>query len=423
MFKKPNLKYNDPVINNIVQTVEHQLDYVPVYTYVCEPDPDINPDSNPHTKYYITSLTDITDFVSGEYYDYLSSIPTSIWKKYKTQARNKFKDLEITTIPVLDLFVEKLNIEQEFLFQMVKTCQSNHKLSLCIMIRYYKDFIKSFVGTNIDKDFFTKSLHENNLPLNKYIYYNIYCVLETKFDVCPYKKIFGSIGKNSHYLYIKYFEVFEYFVELFGISLSKKLSCNSILNYVDILYGSYYGGDYCVGTFSVKPFDAFKRLVTMGSIAIDKMRCAVMESIEDEYGDEYGDSISGERRQVGISYADSIVEIIIEYELIDDLIGLLNYLDIDLKQFNGRIINYMLVNILFSNNMDFIIRFFRYLKWDVGYVMETDFYSRLIELLKMKRGGYVHLYVNGHSLNTNVKAGLHELLRGSRMLSMGVGNG
>lgn len=416
MFKKPDLKYNDPVINNIIQTVQYQLDYVPVHVCTTEP----NSDESFYTKYYITSIADITNFVSGEHHDYLLSIVPSVWKKYKTQLRNKFKDLEITTFSVLNLFVEKLNIDQKFLFQTVKTCHTNHKLSLCIMVRYYKDFIKSFVGTDTDNNFFTKSLYENNLSFNKYIYYNIYCMLDTKFDVCPYKKIFESIGKNSHYIYIEHFDVFEYFVELFGISLRNKLGCDSILNYVDNLYELYYGGDYCMGTFCVKPFDAFKRLVTMANIPISNMCCAVVKSVENEYGD----FISGERRQVRVSYADSIVETIIGYELIDDLIGIFDYLNIDLKQFNGHIINYMLINVLFSNNMDFIVRFFRYLKWDVGYAMGYDFYSELIELLKIKRGKYVYLCVDRCSgLDANIRAGLHELLRGSRMLRMSVGNG
>lgn len=416
MFKKPNPKYNDPIINNIIQTVQYQLDYVPVHVYTTEP----NPEESVHTKYYITSITDITDFVSGEYYDYLLSIVPSVWKKYKMQLRCKFKDLEITTFSVLDLFVEKLNISQEFLFQTVKTSHSNHKLSLCIMVRYYKDFIKSFVGTDIDKNFFIESLYENNLSFNKYIYYNIYCMLDIKFDVCPYKKIFGSIGKKSYYIYIKHFDVFEYFVRLFSISLDSILGCNSILNYVNILYELYYEEEHCKDTFCVKPYDAFKRLVTMANIDIGKMQCVLVKSIKNEYDE----SLSGNRRQVGFSYADSIVHSLIRYKLIDDLIKLFDYSNIDLKQFNSCIINHMLINILFSNDMDFIVRFFRYLKWDVGYVMGYDFYSGLIELLKIKRGGYVYLYVVGCSgLNTNVKHGLHELLRGSRMLRTSVRNG
>lgn len=385
IFKKSITDPDDILINNIVQKVKYELDYVSTLVPISE-----TYTNGPYTKYYFTSPTDITNFVSSEYYDYLSSIDGSIWKKYKKQILCKFEHLKITTIPVLDLFVEKLHINPKLLFEKVKLNPSNHKLSLCVIIRYYWDFIESFENNTCDWSFFMLSLENNDLEFNKYIYHNIYCVLKINFNQCPYEKIFStnSTFRSLKFINVAHFDVFEYFVNLFDVNIELVLNCNRIHHYVILaLLEHYEKNTHKTDEYMQKPCSILKRMVKMSNIDIKEMCLFVENSINNTFGNTNHTKIYRVRFDLN-----SIVGLLIINNMIGELIDLLNYLNLDLKKCWKKAIIRMTIDILFSNDEESIKKFLQYL-YATNYPTNYDFYAELTGLLVKQHGKYKYLHV------------------------------
>lgn len=52
----------------------------------------------------------------------------------------------------------------------------------------------------------------------------------------------------------------------------------------------------------------------------------------------------------------------------------------------------MLIDVIFSNNEKIIVKFIHYLKYNVGYKMDFEFYTHLMKLLE-KKNKYTYLSV------------------------------
>lgn len=417
------LEYND------VLKAKYNLDYVPVPVLVPVHVPVQSPYPNPNTKYYITSLSDITDFLNPEYYDYLSSIDNKIWAKYKEPLMDTFPTLEISSIPILKLFVEKLSIDVHTLITSVKRQPSNSKLLLCVMINYYEDFVNSInyvvdepieysdgtIGIcdkSTDDIFFTRIVKNCDLTLNKYVYHNIYSKAKTKpepnSNACPYRRIFFSIGTDNLHLDIVSYDVFEYFVKIFNIDLKKMYKCDRMLEHLAITCSNEFDINYMLETLitPVKTDAILKQMVCLTGCKISTLKYVFEREIVSNY--TVGEN---EMFTVRVLEKEGTLNNLVKENRITELIEIFRYTKIDFKKFDSHVVIYMLIDVLFSNDEGSVREFLQYLKWGIGYVLDYAFFEKVMSLLKITRGKYNYLRVRrGMLLEQNILDGLMRMM-------------
>lgn len=414
-------------IQNIVQKVRNEL----------KPDIDVSksvimqtsvPEPVPIAKNHASHHTEITDYISDEYYDYLLSINDISWFNHRKWITRIFYLLKISSIRVFDLFMDKLKITLSSLFQIVKRNPHNYHIAMCCMERYNEEFIKSF--DRYDYLFFTRSLHYCGLSFNKYVYHNVYCKLNIQLDKCPYKEIFSNEYTYICAQSISTHDVFEYFINLFGINLRGKYGKTELLiNHVISM--CHYGNDERCKEYlselevniveSTNPLNLLKRMIELTSVPMGQIRDEIENQILKSYNrvvltKENVDYFS--RYRIRHKYPWDIVTTLIAHNKIDELIEIFNYVNIDLKKFNCLTIALILLDVLFSNNEEIVIKFIKYL-YNVGYVMNEQFYDKIIDLLTVRRGKYLYLSFEKEyiTLDKNIMDGIIKLkYAGSKIL-------
>lgn len=371
----------DKIITNIVQQVKYDLKHVNYKSI------------NPHTKYYVSDMYSIIDFISEEYYDYLSNIPNSAWIKYRNPIIKQLEKLKITYGPILKLFVEKLNLPLEKLFRIVKNyALRNQELVLCCVSNYTDDFIKSICFDNENRFFFENVITRYDLKTNIVIYHNIYCKITCFGTQCFYKHYFINGMYDYEYQLCDHFDVFEYFVGLFGLSIQTKKLYETNNCFLEEF--CYYYRNICEGS-EPKPkpkpkpnvvTDLFNRMIILSKISIDDIRNNMCNLIRLCYGDEM------DKTTIVNEYMsnDDFWKTFVNSEQINALIELFNCAKIDLKVFKSDVIIHMLIEIVWTDNLDNIDKFMCYLK-HIGYKIDVEFYLSLFE--QLSRGFYRQNYI------------------------------
>lgn len=366
-------------------------------------------------KYHVTDITDITDFIDGEYYDYLTTIKLDVWSKYKQALTRGIGRLEISDIRVLKLFMDKLSITHKVLFTKVKKYPSNQPLVMCCVTHFNEEFVKSISMS--DMIFFRTIIRNGDLEYNKYLYHNVY--RKTNYALarmpCVYEQFFPPKAPiSSKYITIRNYDVFEYFVKLFDTVLYDSFTISNLTNYVTVTCNSsdskhtYYGEKSWYGT---KPnpnaCDILRRLVNLSGTLITDVKNYIESGIKSRYDQP----LYHKYFLVRLDYAKGFFSTFIQSNRIDELIEMLDYLGVDLKKYNSNIIVYMLIDVIFSNDPDIIVKFIRYLKDVVGYTIGTEIYSHVIGLLGKKNGSYEYLATNNMYCNSLTQSVVDELFR------------
>lgn len=387
-----NNKTIDKIITNIVRQINYDLKYV-----------DYN-SINPHTKYYVSDMYSITDFVFEEYYDYLLNIPDCAWTTYRDQIIKCFQDLKISSGHVLKLFVEKLGLPLEQLFKIVKSTSAiNHELLLCCTFNYTDDFIKSIEFN--DRYFFDHVLRYYDLKTNIFIYHNVYCKTQCFETQCIYRKFFQynlfGYDESSAIHAIYYFDVFEYFVNLFGLGIQTNKLYTKNYHMLRLFVTQCFWNKV---TFEEKPETAINlldRMVVLSGLTVIYIKNQLCELIDCFYG--------GNTFAVGLSNNRNWWASLAYQGHLNVSIELFKYANIDLKIFRPIVIVRMLIELAFLNNLYFVNIFMCYLKYDVKYKIDVEFYSLLFRLLSRKNSCYKYLHVQSRVLRFDTLKELYEM--------------
>lgn len=378
------MEYVDEIIKNIVLHVFRDLDSVK--------------QTKSHSRNYILHHTDITDFISTDYWDYLTSIDDNTWTTHRTAILREFYHLKITDLKIFDLFVTKLGISQHTLFQIVKLRQPNSSIAMCCMKRYENQFIKSFTSY-YDSKFFTDTILYRNLPFNKYVYHNVYCKLKLKLCKCPYKNVFSNDYPYICTQEVGDHDVFEYFIDLFGIDLKGKYeNTKFLIKHVISLCCNSVGRLLDESRPSANPCTMLKRMIELTNKSVKSVRISIKEQMQEHYRSTSPYVIKHNVRKWNPW---EIVSTFVSHNKIDELIEIFNHTGVDLKNTDSQTIMLLMIDVLFSNNEEIVVKFIKYLKYDVGFVMDTKFYTRLIDMFMMKNNKYVYLSFEGAQINLN----------------------
>lgn len=361
----------DKMITNIVRQVKYDLKHVNYKSI------------NPHTKYYITDMYSIIDFISEEHYNYLTNIPNSAWVKYRVPIIKHLGKLKISYGPILKLFVEKLNLPLKKLFKIVKDyTHRNQELILCCVSNYTDDFIKSICFDNEHRFFFDSVITRYDLKTNIGIYHKIYCKITCFGTQSFYKHYFIDGMCDYKYHLCNHFDVFEYFVSLFGLGVQAKKLYETNNCFLEEFY--HYYQNTCPGPKPNVVTDLFNRMITLSGVSIDDVRNNMYNSIRLCYGDEMDDTAI-----IKYMFNNDFWKTFVNSKQIDTLIELFNCAKIDLKVFKLDVIIHMLIEIVCTDNSDNIDKFMCYLK-HIGYKIDVEFYLCLFK--QFSRGFYRQNY-------------------------------
>lgn len=364
-------EHTNMLINNIIR----EINECTLSESVLETIREINRPSL--VKYYVPDNMHILDFTDDEYYDYLLSICDNEWKEYKWLSRC-FGRLKISSYRVLLLFMKKLSITPQMLINKVKKCPLNKPLVMCCVQNFNKKFISNIQKS--DHAFFSSIFEKGDLEYNKCIYHNLYCELTDLFDECVYKEYFTK-DMRCKYERIECYDVFEYFSKLFNINLCDFLRPSQMIGYTTVLLFEKSQLNMC---------DVIKRLVGSSTFLLSDLHNCIRNHI----WRRYCFTLYQKYFSVHGGYTCCIITELICSNRIDELFEIFEYLNINLKKYKYDVILYMLIDVIFTNNEKTIIGFIHYLKYNVGYRMDFEFYTHLMKLLEKKNNKYEYLSVS-----------------------------
>lgn len=405
----------DAQINNIIQDIRTNTITESVFETMCIIDKSLL------TKYYVSDIMDITDFIDGTYYDYLTTIEPDTWAQYKRSLVQKIGRLEISDHRVLKLFMDKLSITHNVLFTKVKENPHNQPLVMCCICAFNNEFVKTISVS--DKEFFTSVIKNGDLEYNKSLYHNVYCKIKHVFGKhCIYEYFFprkNIIGYK--YKHIRNYDVFEYFVKLFGTIVREHLKIAESINYViTTCYPSeniFY--EHRLWKPMIKTYPIPNICVILGRL-VDLTKTSmtdVKKFINENIMGRYNKPLCHIRFSVHFDHTYQLIVKLIQTNRIDELIEIFDYVGIDLKEYNPNVIVYMLIDVIFSNDRDSITKFIRYLKNVVRYKINTGVYSRVIGLLEKTDNRYKYLATyHCKSLSHDVVEGLNRLKYGGSVI-------